>query len=154
MAGTTNFTQINPAATNQEADTAYYADTLRSGGITTNAVLPSVYLNKKDYQASTMVTALALALVNKNFSPFDGSPSQTATGLPAPSAAVTDLAAVLANILTTADYAAIASALAAGYAINKAGGAPNTCGYIKLPNFLGNLIIQWGTSDSFSQPEG
>src|SRR5208282_5385292 len=114
MPGATNFVQFNPTAANQETDANYATDTQRSGGVALDAIIPSATLNKEQYQSSTMVAALALSLVNKAFSPVDGSPS-SATGLVTPSAAVTALAAVLSNILTTADYAAIASALGAGF---------------------------------------
>ena len=85
----TNFLQWNPTESNQETDAAYEADSLRSGGIQLNNLLPSIMLNKLFYQQSTMNAALAQMLVNKGYSPMDTS--------------VSALAAVLANILTNAD---------------------------------------------------
>ncbi len=67
----TNFLQWNPGATNQETDTQYSGDAQRSGGFQTNQLVPSPLLNKALFQASTMVTALANALVNAGYSPED-----------------------------------------------------------------------------------
>jgi hypothetical protein len=132
MSGVTNFVAVNPSAVNQETDTAYAADTQRSGGITTDAILTSQILNKKDYQYSIMIAALAQMLTIKGYSPVDGSPSE-ATGLVSPSAAQTALAGVLANIITNAD-------LGAGYSSSLTGN-----GYIVFPTYFGGLTLQWGT---------
>jgi hypothetical protein len=91
----TNFIQLNPLANNQESDSAFASDSLVTGGVTVDAPLPSPYLNKWRYQASTFYRALSLALVAKGYSPNDGSA--------APTTAVANLAAVFANILTFAD---------------------------------------------------
>lgn len=142
MAGT-NFAEFNPSAANQETDSAYASDSLRSGGAAVDGVCPSTLFNKLNYQQSTMIAALALALVNKGFSPVDGSPSST-NGLVTPSTAVSNLAAVLANILTTADYASIISNVFAG-----ASYLDSANGYLKLPAALGGIVVQWGTTASF-----
>lgn len=89
MAGSTNFQQFNPTQSNQETDSAYTSDALRSGGVQLNNTLPSTLLNKLWYQMSTFVTAFANMLVAKGYSPMDTSESA--------------LAAVLANVLTNAD---------------------------------------------------
>ncbi len=67
----TNFIQWNPGSSNQESDATYSADAQRSGGFQTNQEVPSPLLNKVLYQVSTMVTALANALVNAGYSPED-----------------------------------------------------------------------------------
>jgi hypothetical protein len=85
----TNFLQHNPTANNQDADEQYQTDALRTGGVTVDAILPSPFLNKTWYQASTFIAAFATALSNKGYSVLDGD--------------INALEAVLANILTTAD---------------------------------------------------
>jgi hypothetical protein len=97
----TNFLQINPNATNQETDSVFAADSTRTGGIAFNQIMSSLLGNKTFYQSSTMVAALAWMLVEKGYSPVDGTSPFTASGTP--SAAVLNLAAVLANILTLED---------------------------------------------------
>jgi hypothetical protein len=89
MPGTTNFLQFNPTQSNQQTDSVYAADALRSGGVQLNNQLPSVMLNKMWYQMSTFVAAFCQMLVGKNYSPMDTS--------------VSALAALLANVLTNAD---------------------------------------------------
>lgn len=89
MAGSTNFQQFNPTQSNQETDSAYTSDALRTGGVQLNNTLPSVLLNKLWYQVSTFVYAFAEMLVAKGYSPMDTSASALAT--------------VLANVLTNAD---------------------------------------------------
>lgn len=163
MPGTTNFLQINPNANNQESDAAYAADSLRTGGAATNALLPSPIYNKSMYQSSTFIASLAAALVAKGYSPNDGSA--------VPATAVVNLTAVLVNIMTQADMAPFArllspiftgvpqaptpapgdnstkiattafvnALLAAGFVFNV--GVPS--GYIKFPAALGGFIIQW-----------
>jgi hypothetical protein len=97
----TNFLQFNPTATNQENDAAFAADSTRSGGIAFDQIMSSLLGNKALYQPSTMAAALAWMMVRKGYSPVDGTSPFTASGTP--SAAVTNLAAVLANILTLED---------------------------------------------------
>lgn len=90
--GSTNFLPFNPAQTNQEDDTAWAADSLRSGGIAVDDILPSPFLNKVWYQANGGVYAIMAMMAAKGFTVND---TNLAT-----------LAAVLANILTTADLPA------------------------------------------------
>jgi len=99
MPGSTNFLVFNPNYANAESDSAYNSDSQRSGGAASGAVFASLLANKAFYQWSMMVAALATALVNKGYSPNDGNAS--------PSTALTNLATVLANILTNADLATI-----------------------------------------------
>lgn len=60
-----NFQQWNPNESNQESDSAYTGDSLRSGGAPVNAIFPSATANKLFYQVSTMVAALANYLVGQ-----------------------------------------------------------------------------------------
>ena len=62
MSGSSNFQQFNPGSVNQESDSAYTSDALRSGGITTDAIFASALANKLFYQLSTFVAAFAAAL--------------------------------------------------------------------------------------------
>jgi hypothetical protein len=64
MAGTTNFVQVNPAAANQENDGTYAADPLTTGGVGVDDILPSPWLNKVWFQASTFICALAYVMAN------------------------------------------------------------------------------------------
>jgi hypothetical protein len=89
MAGTSNFLQHNPTAANQEDDATYAADSTRTGGIGVDQIMPSVWMNKIWYQASTFIAAFAGALANKGYNLSDAN--------------LSTLEAVLANVLTTAD---------------------------------------------------
>lgn len=89
MAGSTNLVQWNNGAINQETDSQYAVDSLRTGGAPTGGVLPSPTFNKLAYQLSTFVAAFGEMLANKNFSTSD--------------ADINVLSAVLANIITSAD---------------------------------------------------
>jgi hypothetical protein len=62
MAGSTNFVQINPTATNQQNDSTYDADTRTTNGIGVNAILPSPWLNKAWFQSSTFIAAIAAVI--------------------------------------------------------------------------------------------
>lgn len=62
--GTSNFLQHNPSAANQENDATYNSDTTRTGGIGVDQILPSVWLNKVWFQASTFIAALANVIAN------------------------------------------------------------------------------------------
>ena len=95
MPASTNFLVFNPGCSNQETDSAYSADALRSGGITFEAILTSLLLNKILYQSSIGVTGLMEAMVNKGYSPNDGNGS--------PSTALANLTSVMQNIMTRAD---------------------------------------------------
>jgi hypothetical protein len=64
MAGSSNFLQHNPSAANQENDATYNSDTTRTGGIGVDQILPSVWLNKVWFQASTFIAALANVIAN------------------------------------------------------------------------------------------
>jgi hypothetical protein len=129
MSGITNFTEFNPTNANQDTDAVYATDAFRTGGAVNGAVCPSSAFNKLERQASLMTAALALMLADKGYSPVDGTtPFQAA---PSPSASLTALAGVLANIITAADQSeGVSYSIAAK-------------GYIVLPTWLGGLIIQW-----------
>ena len=86
---TTNFVQFNPGAANQETDAQYLADAQRLAGYGTDQIVPSPLLNKATYQPTTFCAAFGQMLAAKGFTNSDAS--------------VSALAAVLANILTTAD---------------------------------------------------
>ncbi len=89
MAGTSNFIQQNPTQANQETDSAYQSDSLTTGGIGVDAIMPSAWLNKYFYQQSTFVAAFCQMMANKGYTLSDAS--------------ITTLEAVLANVLTNAD---------------------------------------------------
>jgi hypothetical protein len=89
MSATTNFLQFNPNAANQETDSAYLADSTRTGGAGTGGVFPSVLANKSFYQWSTFIAAFCQMLANKGISTSDADLNQ--------------LVSELANVLTTAD---------------------------------------------------
>jgi hypothetical protein len=88
MAGSSNFLQWNPSQTNQETDSEYSADTLRSSGAI-GGVFPATTGNKVFYQTSIMTAALAGALALKGYTVSDNNFST--------------LEAVLGNIITNAD---------------------------------------------------
>lgn len=92
---TTNFKQWNPTGANIESDATYTADSQRSGGAGSGSIFASALANKLFFQLTVFVTALATALVNKGYSPNDGSASF--------GSALANLVAVLANIITNAD---------------------------------------------------
>jgi hypothetical protein len=94
LPGTNNFLTFNPNAVNQENDTAYAADTQRSGGLIPNAPLPSSLLNKALFQPTRFAQALAQALANKGFNLSDAN--------------LTALITVMSNIITSVDLAAYA----------------------------------------------
>jgi hypothetical protein len=123
MAGSTNLIQVNPTAANQQSDATYDSYSLVTGGVPYEGILPSAYLNKKDFQLTTFMAAFAGMLVAKGYSPNDGSAN--------PSTAIANLVAVLMNVLTAADMAPIV-------AIGSA------AGYIVFPAVLGGFTVQWG----------
>jgi hypothetical protein len=89
MSGTSNFQQWNPNATNQETDSQYTSDAMRTGGAADPSIFPSATANKLFYQVSTFAAAFAQALANKGYSLSDAN--------------LSNLAAVLANVMTQAD---------------------------------------------------
>lgn len=101
MPAETNFLQWDGPQNNIENDATYAADSQRTNGASDGSIFPSATANKLFYQPSTMCAALAWMLVNKGYSPVDGTSPFTASGTP--STAVLNLATVLANMLTNAD---------------------------------------------------
>lgn len=89
MAGSTNFVQHNPTEANQLDDAAFDANSLTTGGIGTDNIMPSNWMNKRWYQDSTMVAALAQMLANKGYTVSDAN--------------ISTLIAVLANLVTQSD---------------------------------------------------
>jgi hypothetical protein len=89
MSGSSNILQWNPTGANQETDTAYTSDALRTGGATDPSIFPSLTANKVLYQVTTFIAALAQALAAK--------------GLVISDASLSTLAGVLANVLTASD---------------------------------------------------
>lgn len=94
MSGSSNFEpwggNTGPGS-NIESDATYLTDSLRTGGIPTNAILPSVMLNKLFLQATMMVAALGQMMATKGYTVSDAN--------------LNTLAAVLANIVTQFDLA-------------------------------------------------
>ena len=117
---TTNFLQHNPGAANQESDATYATDTTRTDGIGVDQILPSPWLNKVWFQASTFVAAIANVI-----SGWGGGYTITDTDI-----------SVLETNLTN-----FFSSLSIG-ATDLIGN-----GYITLP---GGLIIEWGSITSTS----
>jgi hypothetical protein len=128
MAGTTNAQQWNPTQANQETDAAYTADAQRSGGAVDLTEFPSALANKLFYQVSTYITALGTMLANKGYSNNDAN--------------LANLTTVMANLMTSADLAW----LTAGFSFHIGAGGS----YVKLPAWLGGIIVQWG--QNFSAP--
>lgn len=62
MAGSTNFIQPNPSAANQQNDATYASDSLTTGGIGVDEILPSAWLNKIWFQSGTFVAAIAAVI--------------------------------------------------------------------------------------------
>ena len=89
MPGTTNLIQFNPTQANQESDSAYAADSTRSGGAGTGSVFASSLANKLFYQLSTFVAAFGNMMALKGYSLSDAN--------------VTTMQGVLANLITSAD---------------------------------------------------
>lgn len=86
---TTDFLQFNNPALNQQTDAEYLADSTRAGGFGTDAIVPSPLLNKILYQSSTFIAAFGQMMAAKGYNTSD--------------ADISVLAAVLANIITSAD---------------------------------------------------
>lgn len=89
MAGSSNFQMWNPNQSNQESDSQYTADSLRTGGATSGALCPSPTFNKFAYQVAVAIWALNSSLAAKGFACSDSNPNALAT--------------VYSNLITTAD---------------------------------------------------
>lgn len=122
MTASTNFVVWNETGANQENDATYQADSLTTGGAVSGPN-PPANANKFNYQNSTMVTSLAYMLVQKGYSPVDGSSPFTAAGTP--STAVINLATVLANLITQADLSAKRAVNATPATVTNPTGATN-----------------------------
>ena len=94
-----NFQQWNPAAVNQQDDSAYTADAMRTGGAVTG-IFASDLANKLFYQCTTMVSALGESLSNKGYTISDAS--------------ISTLITALSNILTKADFGTTAGTACQG----------------------------------------
>jgi hypothetical protein len=81
MAGSNNLLQWNPNKVNQEDDTAYLADSQRSGGAPNGQIFPSLTANKLFYQLSTFVRAMGEMLKAKGYTISDASISTLITVL-------------------------------------------------------------------------
>lgn len=71
MPAVTNFLVFNPEGDFMEIDAAYVVDTLRTGGIPPEAIVPHLMINKLFYQLSMFVTAFCQMLVDKGVSTSD-----------------------------------------------------------------------------------
>jgi hypothetical protein len=80
---TTNFLPFNQNLVNAENDAAYAADTLRTGGIPTAAIMPSATANKLFGQESIFVAAFCQMLVTKGVSTSDTNFANLVTALSA-----------------------------------------------------------------------
>lgn len=137
----TNFQQWNPGQANQESDAAYTADSQRSGGAAASSIFQSALANKLFYQVTTWVVAMATMLQGKGFSTSD--------------ADVAALAAVLANLLTTADirtaYVAVSYSAAPAYDLSKGDAFGITLAGNIAPTFTnaiaGQLVTLFFTQD-------
>jgi hypothetical protein len=89
MSGSSNFLQWNPTASNQENDSAYLADTTRTGGAVNDQYFVSPLGNKLFYQLSTAIAALMGMLAAKGYTVSDAS--------------LSTLQSTLACLLTTND---------------------------------------------------
>ena len=89
MAGSNNFTIHNPANANQEPDSTFATDALTTGGIPTDAIMPSPWMNARWYEDSVGFWAFAQSLANKGYVVNKDNP--------------TTLSSVMANVVTFAD---------------------------------------------------
>lgn len=152
----TDFSQWNPGVANQENDAVYQADSQRSGGAGSGSIFASLLANKAFYQWSTWIRAMALALVNKGYSPKDGTSPYTADT--SSNAAVTALAAVFANFITNADLQNSGSPYAGGLVAtptltDNSHAIPSTA-FVKGQNYtagpVAGLLIQRGNASGTS----
>lgn len=131
--GSTNILLWDPNLSNAESDAAYVADSQRSGGALTDAILPSPLANKAWYQFSAMASGLATALANKGYVVND--------------APFVDLVAVLSNIVTDADL--VSSLVNVSYATSVNFNAATSTGfYLSL---TGNVSTATLTNTSSGQ---
>ena len=68
---TTNFLPFNPGLANAENDATYLSDTMRTGGATVGALLPSALFNKLMAQCSLFVAAFCQAFAATGTSTSD-----------------------------------------------------------------------------------
>lgn len=129
----TNFLQWNPLGNNQESDSLYNSDSLRSGGATSGAILPSPTDNKFRFQTGAFVAAFAQMMVNKGFTIND--------------APFSNLVAVLTNVKTSADFAA--SMIQVPYATSVTFNAAQSSGFDLT--LTGNVASSSLTSTSVGQ---
>lgn len=85
-----NFLIFNQGQANQETDSQYAADALRTLGAQSGSILPSPLFNKLEYQSSIFVSAFAQMMANKGYTVVDSN--------------YANLVAVLTNVKTTADF--------------------------------------------------
>lgn len=89
MPGSNNFTVHNPTNANQQPDGTFAGDSLTTGGIGVDAIMPSAWMNARWYEDSVGFWALAQAMANKGYVINKDNPAT--------------LAAVMANIFTNND---------------------------------------------------
>src|ERR1700761_6895631 len=104
MPASTNFLQWNPIKANQQNDGTYLTDATRTGGISTGSIFSSALADKAFYQWSTFVAAFCIMMQNKGFTTSD--------------ADIEALAAVLANVITTADLGYLNNIITVAYSPN------------------------------------
>lgn len=136
MAGTNNFQQWNPTAANQESDSAYTSDSLRSGGAPTGAIFPSPTANKLFFQLAQMVCALAGMMANKGYNISDAN--------------LANLRTALTNILTNADIPGnlVTHAEVPGWLVqftDFTASFISNGGWVRFPN---GFLIQWGRASA------
>jgi hypothetical protein len=166
MSGSSNFLVFNPPCNNQESDTAYASDSLRTLGAALDAILPSALFNKMNYQTSIMTAAIGQMMAAKGYVVNDGNATPG-------TAALNALAAALANIMTQADMSPYALLNSPVFVGDPQAPTPNIgddsnniattafiqnallngfqiilglSGMIKLPQILGGFILQWTVS--------